>query len=183
MPSEPDNLETPESDHLTVEQVLPLVYDELRRIAASQMAQEGSHKTLQATALVHEAWLKLEKDKPFWKNRKQFMCVAAEAMRRILVDRARKRGRLKRGGDMERVPLDQVDVAIESDTEQIIKVHEALEKLAMKDPMKAQLIKLRFFAGLKIPEAADVLGISTTTAKRHWTFARVWLLDQLNDSQ
>lgn len=161
------------------EKLLPVVYEELRRLAASRMSMQPAGQTLQATALVHEAWLRISKENHHWENRQHFFAAAAEAMRRILVDQARRKLRLKRGGPQERVSLDAVDIAIETEPEELLRVHEALEKLAQEDTLKAELIKLRFFVGLGIPEAAEILGVSPTTAKRHWTFARAWLYDEL----
>jgi len=164
------------------EELLPLVYDELRRLAASKMAHEALGQTLQPTALVHEAWLRLVDERHEWSNRKHFFCVAAEAMRRILVDRARRRNRIKHGGRAERVPIEELDLATETDADHLLRVHEALDQLAMEDPVKTELVKLRFFVGLRIPEAAELLGISPSSAKRHWNYARVWLLDALKSS-
>jgi len=166
-------------DAKAAEALLPLVYDELRKLAAARMASEHQPQTLQPTALVHEVWLRLVGENHSWQNRRHFFSAAAEAMRRILVERARRRGRLKRGGERERVPLEEIDIAIEADDSHLLQVHEALEKLGQEDPVKAELVKLRFFAGLRIPEAAELLGLSTTTAKRYWTYARAWLYDEL----
>ena len=164
------------------EELLPLVYDELRRLGASKMAQEAPGQTLQPTALVHEAWLRLVDERHEWRNRKHFFCVAAEAMRRILVDRARRRNRIKHGGQAERVPIKELNLATDTDADHLLRVHEALDQLATEHPDKAELVRLRYFVGLRIPEAADLLGISLTTAKRHWNYARVWLLDALKAS-
>jgi RNA polymerase sigma factor (TIGR02999 family) len=161
------------------EEILPAVYEELRRLAAGKMAGQPAGHTLQATALVHEAWLRVAGENHQWQSRKHFFSAAAEAMRRILVDRARRKRRLKRGGPQERVNIDSLDLAAESQPEALLRVHEALEKLSAEDSLKAELIKLRFFVGLGIPEAAELLGISPTTAKRHWTFARAWLYNEL----
>jgi RNA polymerase sigma factor (TIGR02999 family) len=161
--------------------LLPLVYDDLRRLAVAKMAGQAAGHTLQATALVHEAWLRVAAENHTWQNRSHFFAAAAEAMRRILVDQARRKQRQKRGGGRERVAIDQLDIAVESEPREFLKVHEALDRLAAEDPLKAELIKLRFFVGLRIPEAAEVLGISPTTAKRHWTFARAWLYDELQN--
>ncbi|HEV8421922.1 MAG TPA: ECF-type sigma factor, partial [Chthoniobacterales bacterium] len=170
-------------DPQAADELLPLVYDELRKLAAAKMAGEQPGQTLQATALVHEAWMRLAGENHSWQNRRHFFSAAAEAMRRILVERARRRGRLKRGGGgHECLPLDEIDVAIEADDPNLLRVHEALEKLAKEDPVKAELVKLRFFAGLRIPEAAELLGLSGTTAKRYWTYARAWLYDDLTNS-
>jgi RNA polymerase sigma factor (TIGR02999 family) len=157
------------------EELLPLVYDELRKLAAHKMAHEAAGQTLQPTALVHEAWLKLAGSQQDWKHRGHFFGAAAEAMRRILIDRARKRKRERHGGQLTRVNLDNVEVAVETDDETLLRLDESLEKFALESPDKAQLIKLRFFAGLSIAEAARALGISDATAKRHWAYARAWL--------
>ena len=161
------------------EKLLPLVYEELRRLAAAKMSMQPAGHTLQATALVHEAWLRISRENHRWENRRHFFSAAAEAMRRILVDQARRKQRLKRGGPQERLSLDQITIAIETEPEELLRVHDALEKLAAEDALKAELVKLRFFVGLGMPEAAEILGISATTAKRHWTFARAWLYDEL----
>lgn len=168
-----------EGDPHVAEKLLPLVYEELRRLAASKMSAQPAGHTLQATALVHEAWLRISGESHRWENRRHFFTAAAEAMRRILVDQARRKQRLKRGGPQERLSLDEIDIAIETGPDELLRVHDALAKLADEDPLKAELIKLRFFVGLGIPEAAEILGISATTAKRHWIFARAWLYDEL----
>lgn len=168
-----------QGDAKAAEELLPLVYDELRRLAAAKMASQPPGHTLQATALVHEAWLRISDESHTWENRRHFFGAAAQAMRRILVDQARRKQRLKRGGPQERVPVDELDIAMDSEPEEILKVHDALERLAREDQVKAELIKLRFFVGLRISEAAEVLGISSAAAKRHWAFARAWLYDQL----
>ena len=163
-------------------QLLPLVYGELRRIAAAKLARERPGQTLQPTALVHDAWLRLGGDaQPAWENRAHFFGAAAEAMRRILVDQARRKRREKHGGRYVRVDWENLDVAMTSDSETVLAVHEALEKLAQNDAMGARLIELRFFAGLSNVEAAQVLGLSERTAKRTWAYARVWLRKRLSD--
>lgn len=155
-------------------QLLPLVYDELRKLAAQKMAHEAPGQTLQATALVHEAWLRLGGDQqPTWQNRGHFFAAAAEAMRRILIDRARRRKALRHGAMAERVELE--DLSIEVDDDQLLALHEALDRLAELDPAKAQLVKLRFFVGLTNEQAAKVLGLSEPTVKRSWAYARAWL--------
>jgi RNA polymerase sigma factor (TIGR02999 family) len=154
-----------------------LVYNELRRLAAQRLAQEKPGQTLQATALVHEAYLRLigaDPEQP-WNSRGHFFAAAAEAMRRILVEQARRKGRLKRGGDQERVSLDDAEIAFEGPADDMIALDDALVRLAQKHPEKAELVKLRYFAGLTVNEAAEVLGISTSTVDRHWTYARAWL--------
>lgn len=162
--------------------LLDAVYDELRRLAAYRMARESPGQTLQATALVHEAWLKLTKDnEQRWQNRGHFFAAAAEAMRRILIDRARRRARERHGGGLERVDVDRVELALDTRPEVLLRVNEALTKLEAQSPQRAELVKLRFFTGLQLQEAADVLGVSLATAKRHWAFARAWLLAELSE--
>jgi RNA polymerase sigma factor (TIGR02999 family) len=161
-------------------QLLPLVYDELRRVAASKMAREAPGQTLQPTALVHEAWLRLAaNENPKWENRAHFFGAAAEAMRRILIDNARRKHALRHGGGQQRLSLDDVDLAAATEEDQLLAVHEALDKLAAQDELKAQLVKLRYFVGLTIAEAAEVLGISEPTAKRYWAYARAWLYREI----
>jgi len=162
-------------------ELLPLVYDELRKLAAQKMFYEPAGQTLQPTALVHEAWLRLGGDRPSpWQNRAHFFAAAAEAMRRILIDRARKRRALRHGGGQERVNLDGVELpAASDDDDQLLAVNEALDKLAAEDPQKAELVKLRYFAGMTIAETARALGVSDPTAKRWWTFARAWLYREI----
>jgi len=157
------------------EELLPLVYEELRHLARHKMANESPGQTLQATALVHEAWIRLVGENHGWQDRKHFFAAAAEAMRRILVDRARRKNRLRHGGAIVRVELEDVDVAIESKPETIVFVNEALDRLAAKDPTAAELVKLRFFAGIPNGEAAAMLGLSERTARRNWVYVRAWL--------
>jgi RNA polymerase sigma factor (TIGR02999 family) len=159
---------------------LPLVYDELRRLARAKLSGESAQQTLQPTALVHEVWLKLVGENHAWANREHFFRVAAEAMRRILIDRARRRHRLKRGPNLERVPIEELDIALVFDDDRLLRVNEALNRLTVEDPLKAELVKLRFFVGFRIDEAAEALGISATSAKRYWNYARAWLLDALS---
>jgi RNA polymerase sigma factor (TIGR02999 family) len=169
-----------QGDPQAAEELLPLVYEELRKLAAARMANEAPGQTLQATALVHEAWLKLlGPGQEHWSGRGHFFGAAAEAMRRILIDRARRRNRERHGRGLRRIELDQVDVAVTTNDETLMMVSEALDKLALEAPEKAELIKLRFFTGLSIPDAAGVLGISPATAKRHWAYARAWLFAEL----
>jgi len=158
-------------------QLLPLVYDELRKLAAERMAQEIPGQTLQATALVHEAYLRLVgvEQAQHFNSRGHFFAAAAEAMRRVLVEQARKRGRLKRGGDRQRLDLDALQLCVPEAADELLALDEALAELAQKHPDKAELVKLRYFAGLTVAEAARALGISTSTADRHWTYARAWL--------
>jgi RNA polymerase sigma factor (TIGR02999 family) len=163
------------------EQLLPLVYDELRKLAAAQMAREKPGQTLDATALVHEAWLRLVPSNPQspWENRRHFFAAAATAMRRILIDRVRQRRAQKRGGDQQRQELD--DVAVVEPDERLLALEEALVKLAARDPLKARLVELRFFGELTGEQAAKVLGISPSSADRHWIFARAWLHSEIQD--
>ena len=169
-------------DPKAANELLPLVYEELRKLATHKMACEAPGQTLQPTALVHEAWLRLiRSDGQQFENRGHFFAAAAEAMRRILVENARRKHRLKRGGNQQRVSLDELQLATESDPGTLLSLDEALDKLQRQHPQKAELVKLRFFAGLSLPEAAQALGLSQTTAKRHWTFARAWLYGELAD--
>lgn len=162
-------------DPNAADRLLPLVYDELRELAARRLARERSGQTLDATALVHEAYLRLagQAEVTDWKSRGHFVAAAAKAMRRILVDNARRKGAKKRGGFMERSPLE--DVAAPEPDDELIALDEGLKALAVSDPVKARLVELRYFAGLTGDEAAEVLGISPATADRHWAFARAWL--------
>jgi RNA polymerase sigma factor (TIGR02999 family) len=163
------------------EQLLPLVYDELRRLAAQKLAHERPGQTLDATALVHEAYLRLvgaDGEAPF-DGRGHFFAAAAEAMRRILIDQARRKLSQRQGGDLQRQALEHVEIAAPEPALDILAVNEALERFEQVDPIKARLVKLRYFVGLTIPEAADALGISTTTADRYWAFARAWLHAEL----
>lgn len=166
-----------QGDPQAAEQLLPLVYDELRRVAARQMAQEKPGQSLQATALVHEAYLRLvDGEQPQqWQGRRHFLGAAAQAMRRILVEQSRRRGRLKRGGQRVRLDLDDVDAACTARPDELLLIDEALDRLAEEDPQAAELVKLRYFTGLSVAEAADNLGISRSTAYEHWTYARAWL--------
>ena len=182
-----------QGDPQAAEQLLPLVYDELRKLAAVRLAQEKPGQTLQATALVHEAFLRLVSppssanpdttDQPDgWNSRGHFFAAAAEAMRRILVDQARSKGRHKRGGGHQRVDIDAIDVAIQATPDQLLAIDEALEKLRREDAAVFELVKLRYFAGMNVEQAAEALGISTPTAYRHWNYARAWLHAELLDS-
>lgn len=161
-------------------ELLPLVYEELRKLAASKMAREAAGQTLQPTALVHEAWLKLAGNQEAqWEGRRHFFGAAAEAMRRILIDNARRKAALRHGGDRARVDLMEMDLAAPAPDDALLALNEALERFAVVDKPKAELVKLRYFAGLTIEEAANTLGISLATAKRWWTFARAWLFNQI----
>lgn len=170
-----------QGDAEAAEDLLPLVYDELRRLAASKMANEAPGHTLQPTALVHEAWLRLGGDEvPSFQNRAHFFGAAAEAMRRILIERARRRLAAKRGGGTAPVELDAIEIPSPvADDDQLLAVNEALEKLAALDPRKAELVKLRYFVGMSFDEAAAVLGIAVPTAKQWWAYARAWLSVEL----
>jgi len=168
----------------TTEELLPLVYAELRRLAAHKMASENPNQTLQPTALVHEAWLKLGGEQNGrWRNRNHFFASAAEAMRRILTDNAKRKLRVRHGGGQQRVELDDCATASESDADHILDVSEALEKFAQIDPKRAELVKLRYFVGLTFEEAAQVLDISEPTAKRYWAFARAWLYEEIRTAR
>src|SRR5688572_5981445 len=161
-------------------ELLSLVYEELRRLAAAKMASENPGQTLQPTALVHEAWLRLTNDEERkWNDRTHFFAAAAEAMRRILVDNARRKHAQRRGGGQQRTAMPEIACAVAENEDQILAVHEALEKFAAQDQQKAELVKLRYFVGMTIEEAAEVLGISVATAYRHWAFARAWLARQI----
>ena len=168
-------------DPKAADQLLPLVYEELRKLAAARMAQEKPGQTLQATALVHEAWLRLAgaEEQRVWNSRGHFFGAAAEAMRRILIDQARRKRSLKRGAMGERVDLDDLQMAETADEGTLLAVDEAIVKLAKEDPDSAEFIKLRFFVGLTNDEAAQALGIPERTARRHWSFARAWLHREL----
>jgi len=168
-------------DPKAADELLPLVYEELRKLAAARMVNEWQTSTLQPTALVHEAWLRLVgSEQKAWKNRAHFFAAAAEAMRRILIDNARRKHAAKRAAGAVRLDLDQVDVAVQADEESLLSINEALEKLSVQDPQSAELVKLRFFVGLNYEEAAQALGISERSAKRCWTFARAWLYRELS---
>jgi RNA polymerase sigma factor (TIGR02999 family) len=170
-------------DPKAAEQLLPLVYEELRKLAAAKMAQEKPGQTLQATALVHEAWLRLVGDTaPQFQNRAHFFGAAAEAMRRILIERARRRIAAKRGGGVVSVELDAIEIpSPTADDDQLLAVNEALEKFAILDPRKAELVKLRYFVGMSFDEAASALGIAVPTAKQWWAYARAWLTVELRN--
>ena len=174
-----------QGDPQAAEQLLPLVYDELRRLAAEKMAQEKPGQTLQATALVHEAYIRLvdvEKAQ-HWDSRRHFFAAAAEAMRRILVDQSRRKRSLRRGGDLKRHALEQAEITAPEPLVDVTAVDEALARFEQVDKLKADLVKLRYFAGLTIPQAAEALGISSATADRYWAYARAWLHAELKKSE
>jgi RNA polymerase sigma factor (TIGR02999 family) len=166
-------------------QVLPLIYEELRRLAAQKLAHEKPGQTLQPTALVHEAYLGLvgAGHEPRWDGRGQFFAAAAEAMRRILVENARRKGRAKRGGGRHRVQLDDAVPAPTASPDDLLALDEVLTRLAVDDPQAAQVVNLCYFAGLSVDQAAESLGMARATAYRHWTFARAWLLEELAGKQ
>lgn len=171
-----------QGDPSASEKLLPLVYDELRKLAAQRLDQEKPGQTLQATALVHEAYLRLigVKQEQHWDSRGHFFAAAAEAMRRILVNRARDKNRVKRGGQRNRVDLDQVELVLDTSDEQLLELDEALHKLETDDPDAARLVKLRFFAGLTLKDAAAAMGLAPRTAERQWAYARAWLYARLS---
>jgi RNA polymerase sigma factor (TIGR02999 family) len=163
------------------EKLLDLVYEELRRLAANKMARESPGQTLQPTALVHEAWMRLMgSDNQQFKNRAHFFSAAAEAMRRILIDRARRKLRVRHGGDFERVDLDGLDLAAPGAERELLDVHEVLDKLTRERPIQAEVVKLRYFAGMTNAEIAQVIGVSVPTVKNYWTFARAWIFQEIN---
>jgi RNA polymerase sigma factor (TIGR02999 family) len=168
-------------DAKAADQLLPLVYRELRRLAASKMANEAAGHTLQPTALVHEAWLRLVGNQtPTFQNRAHFFAAAAEAMRRILIERARRRQAVRHGGGQQRVDLEQVELPFPGSDDQLLAVNEALEQLATAHPLEAEVVKLRYFVGLTHEETADALGISVRTAKSYWAHARAWLFREIS---
>jgi RNA polymerase sigma factor (TIGR02999 family) len=169
-------------DRQAAADLLPLVYDELRKLAAARMAAESPGQTLQPTALVHEAYLRLigPADEPRWDNRGHFFAAAAEAMRRILVERARRNKAAKHGGGRRRLDAGTLVLGAPENDEDLVAIDEALDRLAALDPVKAELVKLRYFAGLTIEECAGSLGISCATAKRYWAYSRVWLFEQVS---
>jgi RNA polymerase sigma factor (TIGR02999 family) len=172
-----------QGDQKSANELLSLVYDELRSLAAAKMAREASGQTLQATALVHEAWLRLGADsQPMWQNRAHFLGAAAEAMRRILVENARRKLRLKRGGGAVRAELHESAIEAPADDEKVIKVHEALEILAAENPEMAKIVTMKFFVGLKHEEIATVLGVNEKTVRRHWEVAKVKLFRSIKNA-
>jgi RNA polymerase sigma factor (TIGR02999 family) len=169
-----------QGDPKAAEELLPLLYDELRKLAAQKMAREAPGQTLQPTALVHEAWLRLGGDGQKWLNRAHFFGAAAEALRRILVEKARRRQRLKCGGGQERVEFDESALELPAEDEKVLQVHEALDTLAAEDPQKAEIVRLRFFVGLKNDEIAALLGVNEKTVRRHWEVAKVKLFQNIH---
>jgi len=170
-----------QGDARAADELLPAVYEELRHLAAQKLSQERPGQTLQATALVHEAYIRLVgAEARNWSSRGHFFAAAAEAMRRILIEKARRKQRLKGGGGHQRVALDDAELAIEEPSTDVIALDEALAKLAEEDPTKAELVKLRFFAGLTIKQAGAILGISRATADRYWSYAKAWLFHEIN---
>ena len=163
-------------DPVATEELLPLVYDELRKLATVRMAHEPPGQTLQATALVHEVWLKLAgTSRQHWKGRGHFFGAASEAMRRILIDKARRKVAQKRGAGVPLEELDESRIELRAPADEILAVNEALDELAAKEPLTAQIVKLRYFVGMTVPEIAESLEVSVSTVERHWTYARVWL--------
>jgi len=171
-------------DAKATDELLPLVYEELRLLAAQKLSHEPPGQTLQATALVHEVYIRLVGDAvQHWSGRAHFFGAAAEAMRRILIENARRKRRLKRGGEHERTDLDEETVVIEELSEDVLALDEALTRLAQKEPAVVDLVKLRYFAGLTVEQAAEILGISQRTANRHWAYARAWLFGEISRNQ
>ncbi len=174
-----------QGDPKAAEELLPLVYDELRRVAASRMAESTPGQTLQPTALVHEAWLRLvgQDSEAQFQNRTHFFAAAAEAMRHILIDRARRKQTLRHGGGQQRLDVDEVQIVAPAADDELLAVDEALDRLARLDPAKAELVKLRYFVGMTLAEAAAGLGISERTAKREWSLARAWLFHEISSQR
>jgi RNA polymerase sigma factor (TIGR02999 family) len=171
-------------DRKAADELLPLVYQELRKLAIHRMSHEPPGHTLQPTALVHEAWLRLvASDQQTWQNRGHFFAAAAEAMRRILIESARRKRALRHGGNQERLDIDELEIAASTPDDELLALNDALERFATLDEPKAKLVKLRYFAGLTLEEAAPVLGISRATAKRWWSYARAWLYQQVQATQ
>jgi RNA polymerase sigma factor (TIGR02999 family) len=173
-----------QGDSAAADQLLPLVYGELRKLAAARMARETPGNTLQPTALVHEAWMRLVgSENPNFDGCAHFFAAAAEAMRRILIDRARRKRAQRHGGDQERVVLQEVDVATEKEDDQLLAVNDALDKLAVQNKVQAELVKLRYFVGMTNAEAAEALGITEASAKHYWIHARTWLYQEITTSR
>jgi len=168
-------------DAKAADELLPLVYEELRKLAAHRMANEAPGQTLEPTALVHEAWLRLVgSENPKFEGRAHFFGAAAEAMRRILIDRARRKRARRHGGGQRRVNVEEVEIAADAEDDRVLAISDALDKFAARDKVKAELVKLRYFVGMTIEESAQVLGISEPTAKRYWVYARAWLYNEIN---
>jgi RNA polymerase sigma factor (TIGR02999 family) len=164
----------------SAERLFPVVYEELRKVAIAKMGEESANHTLQPTALVHEAWLRLGgDDQPTWENRGHFFAAAAEAMRRILIERARRRSRLKHGAGVERIDAAEIELPAPIPDEQLLQINEALDKLQAEDPEKAHVVMLKFFVGLTNAELAQMLGVTERTVERHWAFAKAWLFRAL----
>jgi RNA polymerase sigma factor (TIGR02999 family) len=169
-----------DGDPKAIDELLPLVYGELRKLARSRMANEAPNQTLQPTALVHEAWLRLVGEaNPKFENRAHFFAAAAEAMRRILIDNARRKHALRHGGGQQRVDMEDVDIVAPADGDELLAVNEMLDKLAAQNKVEAELVKLRYFVGMTLEEAAQVLGISARTADNYWAHARAWLFREI----
>lgn len=169
-----------QGDPKAADELLPLVYEELRKLAASKMAREGPNQTLQPTALVHEAWLRLVgRDNPQFANRAHFFATAAEAIRRILIDKARRKRAVRHGGGQANVPLEELEIAAPGEDDEILEINEAMEKLAAQNKAQAELVKLRYFVGMTLEEAALVLNISARTADNYWAHAKVWLFKEI----
>ena len=173
-----------QGDRQAADQLLPLVYDELRRLASHKMANEAAGQTLQPTALVHEAWLRLVgHENQQWDGRAHYFAAAAEAMRRILIENARRKRAVRHGGDQSRSNVDDLEIASATPEDELLAVHDALEKFAARDQQKAELVKLRYFVGLTLEEAAEVLGVAVPTASRWWTYSRAWLCQEMERQQ
>ncbi len=170
-------------DRKAADDLLPLVYDRLRRLAQQMMAQEKPGQTLQATALVHEAYLRLLGDGAKWEDRRHFYAAAARAMRQILVERARRRGRVKHGGGRKRLPLSDADATVEPESVDLVAVDDALRRLEKEDPRVAEVVLFRFYAGLSVEDTAKALEISPRTVRRDWTYAKAWLLEAMSDDE
>jgi RNA polymerase sigma factor (TIGR02999 family) len=167
-------------DGAAAAELLPLIYDELRRVAAHKMSLQSPGQTLQATALVHEAYLRLVgSEEKRWESRRHFFSAAAEAMRHILIDRARRRKRLRHGENAEKVPLDELEIIAPAKEEIILQLDDALDELAQQSPEQAEIVKLRFFAGFSEPEIAEILNLSQRSVQRHWSYAKAWLFDRI----
>ena len=171
-------------DHRAADQLLPLVYDELRKLAAAKMVSEAPNQTLQPTALVHEAWLRLVgNENPQFANRAHFFAAAAEAIRRILIEKARRKHARRHGGELQRVEFEEMDIAAPNDDGDILDVNEALDKLALQNQTEAELVKLRYFVGMTLEEAAQALNISARTADNYWAHAKAWLYKEIERSR